>query len=149
MTHSENRDPVVNVMGPAYAKVSSTDSDSILQAHADIAKAREDGAENVEELENRFRLVLLINNIDMALLQSSVETIAKYVTNFYSSTFSFPLYVYYVSLSLTPAPHCTPIPTPLAILPTRGSYLVDLWPLSEFSSLLPWGVGSGFPTVME
>ena len=64
-------------MGPAYAKVNSTDSDGILQAHADITRAREDGAENVEELENRFRLVLLLNSIDMQLLQSSVESIAK------------------------------------------------------------------------
>ena len=74
----ENQDPMVNVMGAAYAAVSSGDV-PLLKAHADLSKAREDSSENVEEQEARFTLSLLISEMDKKLLMSSHNTIAKYV----------------------------------------------------------------------
>lgn len=75
---AENQDPMVNVMGAAYASVSSSDR-PLLKAHADLSKAREDSSENFEEQEARFTLSLLISEMDKQLLVSSHNTIAKYV----------------------------------------------------------------------
>ena len=74
--NSENRDPVANIMGPAFAQVSSTDN-ALLKAHEALVKARADAAENVDELDSAFRLMLLINQMDVQLLHSSVENMAK------------------------------------------------------------------------
>ena len=63
-------------MGPAFAHVSSTDN-ALLKAHEALVKAKADAAENVEELDTAFRLMLLINQMDVQLLHSSVETMAK------------------------------------------------------------------------
>ena len=73
---SENRDPVANIMGPAFAQVSNTDN-ALLKAHEALVKARADAAENTEELDRAFRLMLLINQMDVRLLHSSVENMAK------------------------------------------------------------------------
>ena len=73
---SENRDPVANIMGPAFAQVSSTDN-ALLKAHEALVKARADAAENVDELDSAFRLMLLINQMDVQLLHTSVENMAK------------------------------------------------------------------------
>lgn len=75
---AENQDPMVNIMGAAYASVSSSDR-PLLKAHADLSKAREDSSENFEEQEARFTLSLLISEMDKQLLVSSHNTIAKYV----------------------------------------------------------------------
>ena len=75
----ENQDPMVNVMGAAYASVSSSDR-RLLKAHEDLSKARADSSENLEEMETRFSLLLLISDMDQQLLVSSHNTIAKYVT---------------------------------------------------------------------
>lgn len=69
---------MVNVMGAAYAAVSSSDR-PLLKAHADLSKARDDSSENVEEQEARFTLSLLISEMDKQLLVQSHNTIAKYV----------------------------------------------------------------------
>lgn len=74
----ENQDPMVNVMGAAYASVSTSDR-PLLKAHADLSKAREDSAENFDEQEARFTLSLLISEMDKQLLLSSHKTIAKEV----------------------------------------------------------------------
>lgn len=74
----ENQDPMVNIMGAAYASVSASDR-PLLKAHSDLSKAREDAAENVEEQEARFTLSLLISEMDKQLLLSSHQTIAKEV----------------------------------------------------------------------
>lgn len=72
----ENQDPMVNVMGAAYAAVSSSDR-PLLKALADLSKAREQSSENVEEQEARFTLSLLISEMDKQLLEASHKTIAK------------------------------------------------------------------------
>ncbi|RMX44220.1 hypothetical protein pdam_00005271 [Pocillopora damicornis] len=74
----ENQDPMVNVMGAAYAAVSSSDR-PLLKALADLSKAREQSSENVEEQEARFTLSLLISEMDKQLLEASHKTIAKEV----------------------------------------------------------------------
>lgn len=63
-------------MGPAYASINTSDN-ALLKAHEDLNKARSDSAENVDELDSKFRLMLLLNQIDMQLMHSSVEKIAK------------------------------------------------------------------------
>lgn len=63
-------------MGPAYASINTSDN-ALLKAHEDLNKARSDAAENVDELDSKFRLMLLLNQIDMQLMHSSVEKIAK------------------------------------------------------------------------
>lgn len=69
---------MVNIMGAAYAAVSSNDR-PLLKAHADLSKARDDSSENVEEQEARFTLSLLISEMDKQLLVQSHNTIAKCV----------------------------------------------------------------------
>ena len=69
---------MVNVLGAAYASVNNNDM-SVLQAHNDLVKAREDSSENVDELQARFELSLIISDMDKKLLVSSHNTIAKYV----------------------------------------------------------------------
>ena len=73
---SENRDPMAVIMGPAFTKVQNSDN-ALLKANEMIAKARSDGSENVAELENSFRLLLLINQLDIQLLHSSLEGISR------------------------------------------------------------------------
>lgn len=73
---SENQDPVGLVMGPAYAQVSTSDN-ALLKAHEDLRKAQADSSENIDELDSKFRLMVLLNQIDMQLMQSSVVKIAK------------------------------------------------------------------------
>ena len=74
---SANRDPLGKIMGPAFIQVSTNDN-SLLKAHETLLKSQNSGDESaVEELENRFRLMLLINQLDVQLLSSSVEHMAK------------------------------------------------------------------------
>lgn len=75
---AENRDPMALIMGPAFAKVDSND-DALLKAHEMVSKSRDDGSEDAADLENSFRLLLLINQLDIQLLHSSLKDIAKYV----------------------------------------------------------------------
>lgn len=64
-------------MGPAYTQVSTNDN-ALLKAHETLVKSQSSGnEEQIEELENRFRLMLLINQLDVQLLSSSVEHMAK------------------------------------------------------------------------
>ena len=72
-----NRDPLGKIMGPAFIQVSTNDN-ALLKAHETLLKSQTSGnASEVEELENRFRLMLLINQLDVQLLSSSVEHMAK------------------------------------------------------------------------
>ena len=64
------------IMGPAFAKVDSND-DALLKAHEMVSKSRADGSEDTAELESSFRLLLLINQLDIKLLHSSLKDIAK------------------------------------------------------------------------
>ncbi|XP_028392916.1 armadillo repeat-containing protein 4-like [Dendronephthya gigantea] len=68
-----NRDPLDNIMGPAFATVSKNDN-ALLKAHEALSKTENSGN---EELESRFRLMLLINQLDLQLLSSSVDHMAK------------------------------------------------------------------------
>ncbi len=67
---------MAKIMGPAFAKVGNND-DALLKAHEMVSKARADGSEGVSELERSFRLLLLINQLDVQLLHSSLKEIAK------------------------------------------------------------------------
>ena len=72
-----NRDPLGKIMGPAFIQVSTNDN-ALLKAHETLLKSQNSGSESdMEELENRFRLMLLINQLDVQLLSSSVEHMAK------------------------------------------------------------------------
>ena len=72
-----NRDPLGKIMGPAFIQVSTNDN-ALLKAHETLLKSQSSGNESdVEELGNRFRLMLLINQLDVQLLSSSVEHMAK------------------------------------------------------------------------
>ena len=70
-----NRDPLGKIMGPAFIQV-STNSNALLKAHETLVKSQRNESD-VDELENRFRLMLLINQLDVQLLSSSVEHMAK------------------------------------------------------------------------
>ena len=73
---SANRDPMALILGPGFAKVDNND-DALLRAHEMVSKSRSDGSEDTAELENSFRLLLLINQLDIKLLNSSLKDIAK------------------------------------------------------------------------
>ena len=60
-------------MGPAFATVSNNDN-ALLKAHEALSKSENSCN---EELESRFRLMLLINQLDLQLLSSSVDHMAK------------------------------------------------------------------------
>lgn len=64
------------IMGPAFTKVDNND-DALLKAHEMVSKSRADGSEDATELESSFRLLLLINQLDIKLLHSSLKDIAK------------------------------------------------------------------------
>lgn len=64
-------------MGPAYIQV-SMNNNALLKAHETLVKSQSSGNESeVDELENRFRLMLLINQLDVQLLSSSIEHMAR------------------------------------------------------------------------
>ena len=73
---SANQDTLSKIMGPAFTQVSTNDN-ALLKAHETLVKSRNSSSDELEELENRFRLMLLINQLDLQLLSSSVEHMAK------------------------------------------------------------------------
>ena len=81
MSNTENSDPLANIMGPAFADVGDSDN-VLLKANEMIAKARADALENLPELENSFRLMILVDTLDRQLLQSSIKQIAKYALDY-------------------------------------------------------------------
>lgn len=76
-----NQDPVSNVMGPGYASVGGAvgGANALLEVHERLAreKARGDEGKASDELDSSFRLMLLINDWDSRMLQSSVKQMGK------------------------------------------------------------------------
>lgn len=78
-----NQDPVAVIMGPAFASVGGLPggNNTLLEVHKQLARERALGGEgeSADELDSSFRLMLLINSLDLKLLHSSVKQMGKYV----------------------------------------------------------------------
>ena len=78
-----NQDPVAVIMGPAFASVGGLPggNNTLLEVHKQLARERALGGERetADELDSSFRLMLLINSLDLKLLHSSVKQMGKYV----------------------------------------------------------------------
>lgn len=76
-----NQDPVANIMGPGFASVGgvSGGTNTLLEVHERLAREKARGAEGktTDELDSSFRLMLLINNLDLKMLHSSVKQMGK------------------------------------------------------------------------
>ena len=76
-----NPDPVASIMGPAYADAGdhSQRSKTLLEVHQRLARAKERGDEGgaMDELDSSFRLLLLLNSLDLQLLHSSVKQLGQ------------------------------------------------------------------------
>ena len=74
-----NQDPIAVVMGPTFASSAGV-SNALLDAHERLTreKARGDGS-LADELDASFKLLLLLNALDVRLLHNSVQKLGKYV----------------------------------------------------------------------
>ena len=68
-----NRDPIANIMGPAYAG-----SVDLVQVHSQLTRDRDSAGKNKEGDEAAFRLLLLLHSMDIKLMKNSVQQLAKY-----------------------------------------------------------------------
>ena len=68
-------------MGAAYADAGdqSQRSKTLLEVHQRLARAKERGDEGgaMDELDSSFRLLLLLNSLDLQLLHSSVKQLGQ------------------------------------------------------------------------
>jgi hypothetical protein len=68
-------------MGPAFASVGGIPgkSNTLLEIHEQLAREKAMGNEGgkSDELDSSFRLLLLLNNLDLKMLQSSVKQMGK------------------------------------------------------------------------
>lgn len=78
-----NQDPVAIIMGPGFASVGGVPggTNTLLEVHERLARERARGAEGKtgDELDSSFRLMLLVNNLDLKMLHSSVKQMGKWV----------------------------------------------------------------------
>ena len=69
------------MMGPAFASVSGVPggSNTLLEVHERLTRERARGneGETMDEMDSSFRLLLLINSLDLKLLHSSVKELGK------------------------------------------------------------------------
>lgn len=76
-----NQDPIATIMGPAFASVGGVPgkSNTLLEIHERLAREKAMGNEggNTDELDSSFRLLLLLNNLDIKMLHSSVKEMGK------------------------------------------------------------------------
>lgn len=76
-----NTDPLAIMMGPAFASVSGVPggSNPLLEVHERLTRERARGneGETTDEMDSSFRLLLLINSLDLKLLHSSVKELGK------------------------------------------------------------------------
>ncbi len=68
-------------MGPAFASVGGVPGqlNTLLEIHERLARERAMGNEGgtADELDSSFRLLLLLNNLDLKMLHSSIKTMGK------------------------------------------------------------------------
>ena len=85
MHATANPDPVAVIMGPAFSssvgKSSGNSNNTLLEIHEQLAREKVHGNES-EELDSSFRLLLLLNSLDLKLLHSSVKEMGKYVCTY-------------------------------------------------------------------
>ena len=76
-THTANQDPIANIMGPAYASIGN--KNTLLEIHERLARERARGEDSgsTDELDSSFRLLLLLNSLDVSLLHSTVKQMGK------------------------------------------------------------------------
>ena len=78
-----NQDPIAVIMGPAFASVGGVPggNNTLLEVHKQLAREKALGGagDTTDELDSSFRLMLLINNLDLKLLHTSVKQMGKYV----------------------------------------------------------------------
>lgn len=78
---SANQDPIATIMGPAFATVGGVpgDSNTLLEIHERLAREKAMGNEggSTDELDSSFRLLLLLNNLDIKMLHTSVKQMGK------------------------------------------------------------------------
>ena len=71
------------IMGPAFASVGGVPggNNTLLEVHKQLAREKALGGagDTTDELDSSFRLMLLINNLDLKLLHNSVKQMGKYV----------------------------------------------------------------------
>ena len=78
-----NRDPMANIMGPGYGGDGGGGGGgeaTLLETHERLVRERaRDGVDSasVEDLDNTFRLLLLLGSLDVKLLQTSVKEIGR------------------------------------------------------------------------
>lgn len=74
-----NQDPIAVIMGPTFASSAGV-SNALLDAHERLTreKARGDGT-LADELDASFKLLLLLNALDVRLLHNSVQKLGKCV----------------------------------------------------------------------
>lgn len=67
-------------MGPTFASTAGV-SNALLDAHERLTQEKARGGEGTlaEELDASFRLLLLLNALDVRLLHNSVQKLGKYV----------------------------------------------------------------------
>ena len=68
-------------MGPGFSSTGGAPAGSttLLEVHERLAREKMVGREgqNVDELDSSFRLLLLLNSLDLSLLHSSVQQLGK------------------------------------------------------------------------
>ncbi len=76
-----NQDPIATIMGPAFASVGGVPgkSNTLLEIHERLAREKAMGNEggSMDELDSSFRLLLLLNHLDLEMLRSSVQQMGK------------------------------------------------------------------------
>jgi hypothetical protein len=78
-----NQDPIGTIMGPGFASTGSESggATTLLEVHERLTREKLAGREgpNMDELDSSFRLLLLLNSLDLSLLHSSVQQLGKEV----------------------------------------------------------------------
>lgn len=74
-----NPDPLTNILGTGFVAMGR--GSALLATHERLQRERArstgDQAGEVDQLDDKFRLALLLNSLDIQLLQSSVQTLGR------------------------------------------------------------------------
>ena len=74
-----NQDPIATIMGAAFSSHGEVPgTTTLLEVHELLARERARGGEmSADELDSSFRLLLLLNSLDLKLLHSSVKKMGQ------------------------------------------------------------------------